>query len=95
MLDYKCIKEGKTMNRYEQAVYEVFEGDKWYSTKFGIPLNKYLKVLKDTIYECFNSEFNPYLDKEYLDMCWLKVDGLIINLDDIHDVLMEMLKEME
>lgn len=44
-------------------------------------------VIKEVASYCFNDEyFNPYLDKEYLDCCWLKVANKIINLDDIYEV---------
>ena len=39
------------------------------------------KYVHDELEE-FYSICEPYLDKEYLDYCWLKVDGRILNLDD-------------
>lgn len=45
----------------------------------------------------FYSDFNPYLDKCYLDMCWLKdeTSGLIYNIDDMYDYYRDSLKENE
>jgi len=49
-------------------------------------------------YELFNIfygyyDYNPYLDKKYLDICWFEVDGKIINTDDIYCDILESIKE--
>lgn len=65
---------------------------KVYIEKFG-NLDGFREALENTIEYCFNSEFNPFLDKPYLDICWLKFKDMkqYINLDDIwecffHDI---------
>lgn len=52
-------------------------------------------VIDELIEYCFYSEFNPYLEKKYLDYSWLenKENGHIVNMDDIYDVFKEILEE--
>ena len=47
-------------------------------------------VVNATVEYVFNSEFNPYIEKPYLDVSWCKgADGVWLNLDDIWDVFSE------
>lgn len=45
----------------------------------------FITTIDELLDYCFNSEFDPYLDECYLDMCWLKDNetGLIYNVDDM------------
>jgi hypothetical protein len=54
------------------------------SNESGMSYEESIDILID---DCFNSEFNPYLDKKYLDITWLCDDknGIIYNLDDIYE----------
>ena len=62
--------------------------------KYKPDLAGFEELVKQVANYCFNNDyFNPYLDKEYLDCCYLKVDDKIINLDDIYEVFKEYLLE--
>lgn len=59
---------------------------------------KFEDVLDRTLDYClYDGYFNPYLDKEYLDIAWAKNadTGLIYNMDDIFDIFYEILNDIE
>lgn len=57
-------------------------------------LTGFEELIKDVASYCFNDKlFNPYLDKAYIDCCYLKVGNKIINLDDIFEVFKDYLME--
>lgn len=57
-------------------------------------LTGFEELIEDVANYCFNDGFfNPYLDKAYLDCCYLKVGNKIINLDDIYEVFRDYLME--
>lgn len=59
-------------------------------------LNGFKSLIEEVAEYCFNDEyFNPYLDKPYLDYCYLKVGDKIINLDDIWEVYNDYLEDMK
>lgn len=63
------------------------EFKKVYLKKYG-NLDGFEEALKNTLEYCFNDAyFNPFLEKPYLDICWLKFKNLnkYINLDDIYE----------
>ena len=62
--------------------------------KYKHNLTGFEELIKDVANYCFNDDyFNPYLNEEYLDYCYLKVDNKIINLDDIYEVFKGYLLE--
>jgi|GEM_PF-3065834 len=61
----------------------------------GSMLTDYHIALKELLSYVFYSEFNPYLDKPYVDYAWIEIQGYIINLDDIYDCFKNMMNEVD
>lgn len=85
------------MNKYElEFIKFALNDDDFKDTyiKYKHNLTGFEELIKDVASYCFNDDnFNPYLNEEYLDCCYLKVDNKIINLDDIYEVFKEYLLE--
>lgn len=82
-------KEKKTIN-YEGETFNVLRNDKdmfkEYQYYFPNGTQEHFEnVLRDCLEYCFNSEFDPFLDKKYIDCAWLQIEDKIINIDDIYD----------
>lgn len=63
-----------------------------YVAKFGS-----LKGLRNYVRQeaiAFWTDFDPYLDKEYLDYAWIRVGGKIVNYDDFWCFVRDCLKEV-
>lgn len=77
---------GKKPN-YEKELHQcIIEDAVWkeYYTKHYKGKLSFNSIVKSVIDYVFHSEFNPYLEKRYLDISWLNVDdGVYLNLDDI------------
>lgn len=74
-----------------------FFGFKDCYNRFNIKSATFEDTINDVLDYCFYSEFNPYLDKEYLDYMWLRNDknGLIYNIDDMFDVYYHNLVDLK
>lgn len=85
------------MKKYEKEFIKyALQDDDFKNTylKHKPTLEGFNELVEDVANYCFNDAyFNPYLDKEYLDYCWLRVDNKIINLDDIFEVFKDSLEE--
>ena len=85
------------MNKYEKTFIKFALNDDDFKNEYLAvkgDLNNFEDLIKQVALYCFNDPyFNPYLDAEYLDCCWLKVGNKIINLDDIYDVFKSYLIE--
>lgn len=62
-------------------------------------LKGHVKVAVETAVEyCFfypgeEDCFNPFLDKKYMDVGWYETHGVLIDIDDINEVVLNYLKE--
>lgn len=67
---------------------------KVYIERFG-NLDGFREALENTIEYCFSSEFNPFLDKPYKDVYWLKFKDMkqYINLDNIWECFFHEINE--
>lgn len=65
---------------------------KAYQAKFGSlkGLRKYVRTEALTFW---TPPYDPYLDKEYVDMAWIRVGKKIINYDDFWRMVRDGLKE--
>ena len=62
-----------------------------YLAKFGS-----IKGLRDYVRRqaiAFWTDFDPYLEKEYLDLAWVRVGGKIVNYDDFWCFVRDFLKQ--
>lgn len=86
------------MNKYEKEFIKfALNDDDFKNTylEYKSDLTGFEELIKDVANYCFNDGFfNPYLDKAYLDYCYLKVGHKIINLDDIYEVFKDYLIEV-
>lgn len=48
---------------------------------------------EDGTWSCPEGGWWPYLDKEYIDICWIKVGKAIINIDEVDSALKQLLQE--
>lgn len=90
------------MNKYNDDynfLYNFLIHDKDFKNEFAKHNLKvsYKNTIKELLDYVLNSEFNPYLDKEYLDITWLRDNSTntIYNLDDIFEVYCNNLQELE
>ena len=85
------------MKQYEKEFIKfALNDDDFKSTylEYKSDLTGFKELIKDVANYCFNDDyFNPYLDKAYLDCCYLKINNKIINLDDIYEVFKDYLME--
>lgn len=63
----------------------------------GVESVSFLDTIDELLDYCFYSEFNPYLDKCYLDYAYLRNSktGLIYNIDDMFDVYVDNLEDIK
>lgn len=87
------------MKSYENKVYDYIinytdDFEDYYNENLPLP-KKFIDYVKETTEYCFNSEFNPFLDYEYMDIDWVKFRGYkkIVNLDDIFEYFASCIKE--
>lgn len=86
-------------NREYNFLYEFLIHDKDFQkefTRYNLKIS-YIDTIKNLLDYILNSEFNPCLDKEYLDITWLRDNNTnkIYNLDDIFEVYCDDLQEQE
>ena len=72
------------------------ENMKWAYGEYDKSEYSFSDTIDQLLDYCFYSDFNPYLDKKYLDYTWLcdNNTGKIYNLDDIYEVYIDNLKEL-
>ena len=77
------------MNKFEKAFIDFALNDDDFKNEYlshKHTLNGFKEMIELVADYCFNDPyFNPYLDKAYVDYCYLKVGNKIINLDDIYE----------
>lgn len=78
------------LNSEEQFLYDFIIKDADFKAIYSKKEHKdtFERTIEELVLYCMNSEFNPYLDVEYLDVAWLRDNktGKIYNLDDIYEV---------
>ena len=78
---HQCISEDKIWKDYYKTHHK---GNK-----------KYSQIVKDLINYVFDSDYNPYLERRYIDISWLEVaDGVYLNLDNIWEMYCDMVREI-
>lgn len=87
------------MNKEEQFLYDHLIKDTEFRAIYDQKTREtsFEETIKECVLYCMNSDFNPYLEVEYLDVSWLRdnTTGKIYNLDDIYEVYKSDMEEGE
>lgn len=90
------------MQRLRNKVYKILLNDSDFrklGEKHQLEEIEYQVLLSDMLVYCFNSDFNPFLEEEYLDISYLRLTyynkEYLIDLDAIYEVFKEYLEEVE
>ena len=100
-IDTTMSEKGSKTNIDELITFYVLKDDDYLKSAYNCVKTNYdfTSILTEALNYCFHDDyFNPYLDKEYIDMRYLTVRNLdgtkrIINLDDIIDVFIDNLSD--
>ena len=90
----ESINESKSI---EKEVFDFLIGEddfrKLYYNTLG-NYNGYKELLSETLSYAFNSDFNPYTDREYLDVSFYRaMDGRLVDLDELYALFSDAVQE--